>query len=430
MRQHENGGFESWLVSELLLVTLLGSATALFLTNSSLRNSYSVSEGRLVLDTTVVLVATIVAVLAGVRFSVDRRGLDLLLAAGFGAAAVGFNVLDRAGAGRRVTGRAGELGGDPGHALPRGMATLIALAAFVRQRRIDAGARALVIGGGLVLAALLAVWLLLRASAATSVAGYRGRRAGAGGDRRDVVPRALLALAAVVGFAIRYRERHGEDAGSWLALQGGPMTLFAGYYVLTPGLERDRLAGRLSAPPLVALLLVGVWRAVDPAELGRAVARNRLASLRRRSTTGSPSISSPFPRMRACSRPVAARGGAAQAAAAAAPRNRRRSSPCSRALVGGRHGPFDAALRRYVEVLTATARSRSTSRSTTAPSSRRTSRSRCSRSSGRGLRTCTSTRSRANGRTSGSASGSAVESWRSATTGWASTAQPDQGARD
>ena len=54
------------------------------------------------LDTTVVLVATIVAVLAGVRFSVDRRGLDLLLAAGFCAAAVGtlaFSIVPELGGG-------------------------------------------------------------------------------------------------------------------------------------------------------------------------------------------------------------------------------------------------------------------------------------------------------------------------------------------
>ena len=71
--------FEAWLVGELLLVALLGSATALFLTNPILRNTYELPEGRLVLDTAVVLAATIVAILAGVRFSVEGRMLDLLL---------------------------------------------------------------------------------------------------------------------------------------------------------------------------------------------------------------------------------------------------------------------------------------------------------------------------------------------------------------
>ena len=81
--------FEAWLVGELLLVALLGSATALFLTNPILRNTYELPEGRLVLDTAVVLAATIVAILAGVRFSVEGRMLDLLLAAGFCVAGIG-----------------------------------------------------------------------------------------------------------------------------------------------------------------------------------------------------------------------------------------------------------------------------------------------------------------------------------------------------
>ena len=81
MQRNANDTFESWLVGELLLVALLGSATALFLTNPALRNTYDLPEGRLVLDTAVVLAASIVAILAGVRFSVEGRVLDLLLAA-------------------------------------------------------------------------------------------------------------------------------------------------------------------------------------------------------------------------------------------------------------------------------------------------------------------------------------------------------------
>ena len=89
MQRNAKDTFESWLVGELLLVALLGSATALFLTNPALRNTYELPEGRLVLDTAVVLAATIVAILAGVRFSVEGRVLDLLLAAGFFVAGVG-----------------------------------------------------------------------------------------------------------------------------------------------------------------------------------------------------------------------------------------------------------------------------------------------------------------------------------------------------
>src|SRR5688500_10750313 len=87
--RHAKATFESWLAGELLLVALLGSATALSRTTPSLRSTYELPEGRLVLDTAVVLAATIVAILAAVRFSVEGRMLDLLLAAGFCVAGVG-----------------------------------------------------------------------------------------------------------------------------------------------------------------------------------------------------------------------------------------------------------------------------------------------------------------------------------------------------
>ena len=88
------------------------------------------------LDTAVVLAATIVAILAGVRFRVEGRRLDLLLAAGFSVAAAGtlaFAILP-------------VMGGDPQGA-PEAWAglgarvlaaTLIALAPVVPGGRIAA----------------------------------------------------------------------------------------------------------------------------------------------------------------------------------------------------------------------------------------------------------------------------------------------------
>ena len=76
MQRSVKDTFESWLVGELLLVALLGSATALFLTNPILRNTYELPEGRLVLDTAVVLAATIVAILAGVRPLIEQFPLE------------------------------------------------------------------------------------------------------------------------------------------------------------------------------------------------------------------------------------------------------------------------------------------------------------------------------------------------------------------
>src|SRR5580765_5132859 len=245
----------------MLLVALLGSATALFLTNPALRNTYDLPEGRLVLDTAVVLAASIVAILAGVRFSVEGRVLDLLLAAGFFVAGVGtlaFSVLP-------VLGGSDQDAPEAWAAIAARMlaATLIALAPFVPAPRIVARKRVLLIGLVVLIGALIAVWLPLR--------GFGARLAlldSSGDDVRAVELTvatsflALLALLAVLGFGIRYRAR-GEDLDSWLAL-GATLTLFAElHYVLTPRLSSDYISqGDFLRLLAYGLLLVGVWRAI------------------------------------------------------------------------------------------------------------------------------------------------------------------------
>src|ERR671925_2424721 len=87
MRQDGRDAYQAWLVGELLLVGLLGAALALFLAYPELRMTYELPALRLALDTGIMLAATIVAVLAGIRFSVEGRRLDLLLCAGFSTAA-------------------------------------------------------------------------------------------------------------------------------------------------------------------------------------------------------------------------------------------------------------------------------------------------------------------------------------------------------
>ncbi|HWO25209.1 MAG TPA: hypothetical protein VNO30_41000, partial [Kofleriaceae bacterium] len=86
MRQDNRDDYQAWLWSTVLLIWLLGAALALFVAYPSLRTSYSLPQARLVFDTVVMLAAAIVAVLAGIRFSVDGRRLDLLLCGGFSAA--------------------------------------------------------------------------------------------------------------------------------------------------------------------------------------------------------------------------------------------------------------------------------------------------------------------------------------------------------
>ena len=161
MRKDVRSAFESWLVGELWLVLLLGSAAALFLTSPVLRHTYFLPEGRLVLDTAVVLAATVVAILAAVRFSVERRPLDLLLAAGFftaGAGTLAFSVVPVLGGSEQGAPEAWAAVGARVLA-----ATFIAAAPLVPERRVAAGARALVAGAAVSLAALAAIWLSLHA---------------------------------------------------------------------------------------------------------------------------------------------------------------------------------------------------------------------------------------------------------------------------
>ncbi|MGZ4290931.1 MAG: hypothetical protein ACXVQZ_09990, partial [Gaiellaceae bacterium] len=75
--------YQSWLWGEILLAGLLGASLALFLVYPVLQTSWDLPELRLVLQTTMALAGLLVAVLATVRFSVEGRRLDLLLASGF-----------------------------------------------------------------------------------------------------------------------------------------------------------------------------------------------------------------------------------------------------------------------------------------------------------------------------------------------------------
>ena len=343
--------FESWLVGELLLVALLGAATALFLTNPILRSTYELPEGRLVLDTAVVLAATIVAILAGVRFSVEGRLLDLLLAAGFLVAGVGtlaFSVAPVLGGSTQGAPEAWAAIGSRVLA-----ATLIALAPLLPAPRIVARRRALLAGIALLLSALIAIWLPLH--------GFGARLSlldGAGGSRTFELTvttsfLALLALVAVIGFAVRYRA-HGEDLDSWLAL-GATLTLFAElHYVLTPHVSSDYISqGDFLRLLSYGLLLVGVWRAISFAEFGRAVAEERARVAREIhdglaqylfavSTHASmlesgASLETTLPKLK-------------QAAAAA--QQEARFAVLALSSASGT-APFDAALRRYIEFLTA-----------------------------------------------------------------------------
>ena len=351
VNQNGKEPFEAWVVGALFLVALLGSATALFLTNPSLRSTYELPEGRIVLDTAVVLAALIVTILAAARFQVEGRLLDLLLAAGFCVAGIGtlaFSV-------------APLLGGAPQGPVEAWAAlgarllaaALIALAPIIPGRRIAARRRALLVGISIVVLGLLAIWLSLR-GLGTSLAPLDPST---GGRPFEVTLTlsflALLALLAALGFAFRYR-RHGEDLDSWLAL-GATLTLFAELnYVLTPRLSSDVVSqGDFLRVVAYVILLVGVWRAIRSAELGRAIAEER-ARVAREIHDGLAQYLfaiSTHASMLESGAPLATTLPKLKEAAAAAQQEAHFAVLALSSASGS--APFDAALRRYVEFLTA-----------------------------------------------------------------------------
>src|SRR4051794_29173341 len=83
VRQDDRDDFEAWLAGEILLIGLLGASLALFVTNRHLQTELYLPDLRLVLQTVAAFAAGIIAVLAGVRYAVEGRRLDLLLSTGF-----------------------------------------------------------------------------------------------------------------------------------------------------------------------------------------------------------------------------------------------------------------------------------------------------------------------------------------------------------
>jgi signal transduction histidine kinase len=262
--------YRSWLIGELVLVTMLALAT-LALALADRLDGYALPQARLTLDTVVAVVATIVAVLAAIRFLVEGRLLDLLLATGFLVAAFGtfaFNVAPR-------------LGGKPlppidawaALAAALASAALIAVAAFM-SRRISARRRALFVGTVLALAIVVSLRVALR------FAGVDGPLVGPEGDRSLAVVLclgmlSLLGLVAAIGFGLRFRQ-HGRDLDSWLTLALTLVVAADLHYVLAPTFSSEYvLQGDFLRLLSYGVLLVGVWRAISQAEFGRAVAEER-----------------------------------------------------------------------------------------------------------------------------------------------------------
>jgi signal transduction histidine kinase len=351
VRHERRDDYQAWLWGEVLLIGLLGAALALFVAYPSLRSTYALPHVRLVLDTAVMLAAAIVAVLVGIRFSVDGRRLDLLLCGGFGAVAVSMLAFAIAPV----------LGGQPLHRTEawagiggRLFAAVLIAAAPFSKRRTSVRGRAIaeMLAGVTVVLALC--WGIAR-QAGTSLPPLSSEPAN---DQSLLVIgalglQALLSLVALVGFGLRFRSR-GHDLDRWLCL-GATLALFAElHYVFTPLLSSRYVSqGDFLRLLSYGVLLVGVWRAIRFAEFGRAVAEER-ARVAREIHDGLAqylfAVSTHASMLEGGADPAKTLAQLQEAAAAA--QQEARFAVLALSSAGG-SAPFDSALRRYVDFLTA-----------------------------------------------------------------------------
>ncbi|HZC75812.1 MAG TPA: hypothetical protein VE220_07545, partial [Gaiellaceae bacterium] len=265
---------QAWLWGEVALSGLLAASLALLLTYPTLRTQYDRPLLLLVLETTMALAGVLVALLAGVRFSVTGLRTDLLLAAGFliwSLSTVAFAIVPVLDGGSlsRADGWAALAGGIAGQGL-------IAVAPFVGGR---SGVRRRALGDTVLVAgiALAALWVLLRAHGAAlpSLTALPGVADAPPGLASALAMQALLDVLAVVGWGNRFAKT-GDDLAKWLALGFTLLGFAALHLVFTPPRGTTYVAAgdylRLLA---FALMLVGAWRAIRSAELGRAIAEER-----------------------------------------------------------------------------------------------------------------------------------------------------------
>jgi signal transduction histidine kinase len=341
--------FETFLSGEVVLVALLGAALALFVTNPSLRQPHDLPQLRLVLTALYAVGGGLIALLTATRFAVEGRRYDLMLCFGFTVSslswvvfAIGPTVVERTENGAQSW---AALGG-----VLAGSAVL-AVAPFVRGRTEQRWAGL----ADMTLAAvvwLVAIWFGTRAAGLPTLdPSGRGPvppiRSGA------LAALALVNLVAVIGFADRYRRKR-EDLDRWLAL-GATLTLFASLDFLFERVVAVRYVTQGDFLQLVAygVLVVGVWRAIHSSEVGRAIAEERSRVAREIHDGLSQylfAVSTHASMLEAGADPaetIPKLKSAVQAAQSEA-----RFATLALSSAAGR-APFDAALRRYVDFLTA-----------------------------------------------------------------------------
>jgi signal transduction histidine kinase len=351
MSRERSDAYQTWLLGELLVIGLLGAWLVLFVGYPELREPYDVPLFRLFLDTAIMLAAVAVAVLAGLRFTVEARGLDLLLCSGFAATAaslLAFAILPALGGGQLEDADAWA------HVAGSTLALTLIAAAPVSRGRLSPRGGVVRLTLGAVGAALVGLWLGCRllGDALPEISPQQGA------DQPALLTlalavQALLTLAALVGFGLRYRS-HGEDLHRWLAL-AATLALFAELHeVATPLFARTYVSqGDFLTLLAYALLMTGVWRAIRASEFGRAVAEER-ARVAREIHDGLAqylfSITTHVTMLESGSATNDTIARLKEAALAA--QQEARFAVLALSSASGT-APFDAALRRYVEVLTA-----------------------------------------------------------------------------
>jgi signal transduction histidine kinase len=342
---------QAWLWGEVVLSGLLAASLALLLTYPTLRTQYDRPQLLLVLETTMALAGLLVALLAGVRFAVDGQRTDLLLAAGFliwSLSTVAFAIVPVLDGGSlsRADGWATLAGGIAGQGL-------IAGAPFAggRSRFRDRALRDTVLAAAVALAAL---WVLLRAhGGALPALTPAGVADAPPGLASALAVQAFLDLLAVVGWGRRLAKT-GDDLAKWLALGFTLLGFAALHLVFTPPRGTTYVvAGDYLRLLAFALMLVGAWRAIRSAELGRAVAEER-ARVAREIHDGLAQYLfavSTHAQMLEAGAPVDEVGPQLKEAAALAQQEARFAILALSSASGT--APFDISLRRYVELLTA-----------------------------------------------------------------------------
>jgi signal transduction histidine kinase len=345
------GAYRTFLLGEALLLALLGGALVVFLADSQPHSAYALPHLKLVLQTIGALAGGMVALLAGVRFTTERRRFDLLLCLGFFVASVSTAAFSIAPA---IAERDLTLAEAWTGVVTRLIAWVLIAAAPFAHGRVASSRRTL--GNWL---AFLVLALMVIGGTMPSIAQALPALAP---DTATAPPalltfayslNAFLNLAAAVGFGLRFRERL-DDLDRWLAFGASLMLFSSLHLVFTP------LVGSVEVSPGdflrvlgYGVFCVGVWRAIQSAEFGRAVADER-SRLAREIHDG---LAQYLFALSTHATMLEQGGSAAELVpqikrAARAAQQEARFAVLALSSAGG-SAPFDAALQRYVELLTA-----------------------------------------------------------------------------